>query len=124
LPTSLVVLTQELPLHAVSPALQAKEQALFRHAGCALATVVLQTWPQLPQLFTSLVALTQESPLHSVKPMLHENEQALFTHAGFALARIIGQTLPHPLQLFGSLVGSTHVLPHRSGVFPEQLLHT
>jgi hypothetical protein len=63
----LVVVLTHWPLHSVKPLSQAKEQALFTHAAVALATLVVQVWPQVPQLWGSFVVLAH--PLaQSVSP--------------------------------------------------------
>jgi len=71
-----VVYWMQAPLHAEYPAAQVNVQALFTQAPYALATVVVQVWPQLPQ-FVALLVVSTQLPLQSDgaalgQPVTHE----------------------------------------------------
>jgi hypothetical protein len=51
--------------------LQAKPQPPEKQPGLALATVVVQTLPQAPQLLTSALNTSLQVPLQSKYPSLH-----------------------------------------------------
>jgi hypothetical protein len=84
-----------------------KVHAFDWQCGVALATPVVQTFPQTPQLLGSEVMLTQV-PLQmsgvvplQVPTQVDETQNVPLVHA-----------FPHPMQLAGSLVRSTHAPLH------------
>jgi hypothetical protein len=73
---------------------------------------LLQTLPQLPQLWTSVCVLMQV-PLHSDWPL----GQA---QVPFWQVRPLVHTVPHVPQLAGSMLVFTHAVPHSVAVVPVQ----
>lgn len=107
-----VLSVTQAPLQLVKPVSQAKVHALFTHTAWALATLVVQAWPHVAQLFESLVGSTQ-LPLQFVgaadgHPETHEYAPAEPAHTA---------VLPlHPLpQLpqFAEVVNWTQAPPQR-----------
>jgi hypothetical protein len=72
---------------------------LFTQAGTALATPVVHTWPQAPQLLASFVVLTQALPqsvgVAAAQLFTHEYVEPEPEHSGVPA----GHTLPQPPQL-------------------------
>jgi len=56
---AVVVSWTQAPLQSVNPESHSKVQALLTHAAVALATLVVQGWPHVPQLLALLVVSTQ-----------------------------------------------------------------
>jgi hypothetical protein len=88
---------------------------LVAHVGCAFATVVVQTFPQLPQLLRSLVRSSHSvgTPVagHALRPAAQLRPQVLDLHAAVPLPFVgPGHVLPQAPQLAGSLVSSTHAV--------------
>jgi hypothetical protein len=84
------------------------------HVANAFATDVVQTWPQLPQLFTSLVASSHcvgAAVGHAVRPAAQRSVHAPPLHAAVPIPAVgPGHVFPHAPQLFGSPCSSTHAV--------------
>jgi hypothetical protein len=82
------------------------------HVGMALATEVVHTWLQLPQLLRSPVVSTHSVGVpagHAVRPAAHTRVHAPPLHAGVPDPTLgPGHTESQLPQLFGSLCSSTH----------------
>lgn len=89
--TSVAVLAHWLP-HLVKPVSHSNPQVPLLQTAWALATVVVQTVPQLPQLLTVFSGV--QTPLQQPWPFPHR--------------------VPQAPQLLLSLFRSTHVPPHRT----------
>jgi hypothetical protein len=118
-----VVSWTQAPLHSVYPASHAMVHALLTHTACALATVVVQAWPHVWQLFASLVESTQ-LPLQFVgaaggQPETHEyvppdpaHTPVLPLHAlpqVPQLAEVVNWTQAPPQRLYPPLHAKEHI---------------
>jgi hypothetical protein len=70
-------------------------------------TVVVHTWPQLPQLFTSVVVITHPPVLQSIWVLEHPVTHAELEQTGVPPVHAV----PHAPQWLALLDRSTHVPP-------------
>jgi hypothetical protein len=93
----------------------------------ALATDVVQTWPQLPQLFRSVAVLSHcvgAAAGHAVRPAAQLRVHAPPLQAAVPVPAVgPGHVLPHAPQLVGSVCSSTHAVGLALGQPLKPVLH-
>jgi hypothetical protein len=110
----------QAPLQRENPPLQANVHALPTHAGCALATVVVQAFPHALQLLTSFVVSTQLLPQRVGMAAGQLDTHIEPEHTGVPPP----QAWPHVPQLLPSLVVLTQALLHSAYPPLHVKLHT
>jgi hypothetical protein len=110
------------PSQSAKPMAQTKVHADAAQRGEALAGAG-HALPQRLQLVADVrVSVSQplaRLPSHSAKPALHAKLQTRATQLAVPLAGA-AHAVPHAPQCAGSVARSTQLVPHRSGVAPEQ----